>query len=317
MLAISENEIETLLPIDDCIDSMEKAFMDWGHSNATNMPRYRLPLTSGALQVLAGSSGTEEVAGIKTYVTGSNQGTQMVVLLYSTATGKPIAILNSTALGQIRTGAASGLATKYLTINNSKTVAVIGSGFQAETQLSAMQSVRNIDKAFVYSRNKDNRQNFANKMSKKLNIEIEPVNQPEHAIANSDIICTITNSREPVFSGESLLDGVHINAAGSNHWARRELDNQTISKCKIVVCDDVDNAKSECGELIWAAETRKFNWNQAYNLKDIVSNQVDVTRFINSTSLFESQGLGIEDVYAGMYVYRKAIETGLGKEIHI
>lgn len=317
MLAISEDEIKALLPIEECINSMEQAFMDWGNSAATNMPRYRLPLKNGALQVMAGSSAEQEVTGLKTYATGGNEGTQMIVLLYSTLTGKPIAILNSNILGQIRTGAASGLATKYLTADTQKTVTIIGSGFQAETQLSAVTSVREINKAFVYSRNKINRENFAKKMSKKLNIEIEPVTKPENAIAYSDIICTITNSREPVFPGDYLQHGTHINAAGSNHWARRELDAQTISKCNVVVCDDIDNAKSECGELIWAAETRKFNWQRAFNLKDVVSGRINTEGFLDTTSLFESQGLGLEDVYAGMHVYKKAIDAGLGKEINL
>ncbi|MBL76569.1 MAG: hypothetical protein CL763_06580 [Chloroflexi bacterium] len=318
MLVLSEEEVETLLPISECINSMEEAFKDWGQGKAANMPRYRLPLHNGALQVLAGSSIELEVTGLKTYVTGSKTGTQMVVLLYSTKTGEPIAMLHSNKLGQIRTGAASGLATKYLTDSRQKIVSIIGSGFQAETQLAAIHAVRDIKHVYVYSRNKTNRENFADKMSKKLNIEIEPVESAEMAVENSNVICTITNSREPVFDGKYLNSGTHINAAGSNHWARRELDLDTIERCKVVVCDDIENAKSECGELIWAAERRKFSWDQAFNLRDLISSRIAPENFIhsNANTLFESQGLGIEDVYAGMYVYEKALQAGMGKKVN-
>ncbi len=317
MLLISEDEVRRLLPMDECVDALEAAFAEWARGGVSNVPRYRLPLMRGAHQVMAGMSHEIGATGLKTYVSGAAGGSRMVTLLFDAGDGQPLAVIAANALGQIRTGAASGVATRYMARKDARAVGMVGSGSQAETQLAAMCAVRPIERAFVYSRTAERREAFAERMSALLGVDARPADSAHDAVAEADIVCAITNSREPVFDGASLRPGVHVNAAGSNHWMRREIDETTIRRSDLVVADDVEDAKIECGELIWAAERRAFRWEQAVDLKDVVSGLVPGRPSDDSITLFESQGLAIEDVAAGMVVYRKALAAGLGRQVDL
>ena len=317
MLLITEDEVRRLLPMDECVDALDAAFAEWARGTVSNVPRYRLPLVRGAHQVMSGMSHDLGATGLKTYVTGARGGSKMVVLLFSTEDGSPLAMIAANALGAIRTGAASGVATRHMAREDARVVGVVGSGSQAETQLAAMCAVRPVERALVYSRTPERREEFAAKMSAALGVDVRAVDAPHAAVAEADVVCAITNSREPVFDGDSLPGGVHVNAAGSNHWMRRELDEKTIRRSAVVVCDDVEDAKIECGELIWAAERRAFRWENAVDLKDVVSGRVAGRPSPDSVTLFESQGLAIEDVAAGMHVYRKALAANAAREIDL
>lgn len=317
MLIITEEEVRQLLPMKECIDVLDSAFREWDAGTVSNVARYRMPLVKGTHQLMAAASHDIGATGLKTYVTGTKGGSQMVVLLFDAETGQPLAMLSANALGQIRTGAASGLATRYMAQEKARSVGIIGSGYQAQTQLEAICAVRNIRRALVYSRSSEHRESFAKEMSARLGLEVAAVDSSDSAVAGVDVVCAITSSRDPVFDGDSIKPGVHVNAAGSNHWMRRELDEATIKRSDLIVCDDVEDARIECGELIWAAERRVFRWQSAQNLKDIVAGRVSGRPSTDAITLFESQGLAIEDVAAGMHVYRKALEKGIGRRIDI
>ena len=315
MLLISEREVRELLPMAECVDALDAAFGEWARGTVSNVPRYRLPLVRGAHQVMAGMSHEIGATGLKTYVSGARGGSRMVVLLFSADDGEPLALIAANALGQIRTGAASGVASRYMARDDARVVGMVGSGNQAETQLAAMCAVRPIERALVYSRSAERREAFAERMGASLDIEVRAVGSPDEAVGEADIVCAITNSREPVFDGDSLQPGTHVNAAGSNHWMRREIDETTIRRSDLIVADDVADAKIECGELIWAAERRAFRWEQLVELKDVVSGRTPGRPSPDAITLFESQGLAIEDVAAGMVVYRKALASGAGRQV--
>lgn len=318
MLFINEEEVQSLLPMDECLDVMEKLFLDVGRGQTSNVNRYRIPLPNGMHHNLAGYSAAFKATGLKTYVSAGGGGpAKMLVLLYSADTGEPLVLMSANSLGQIRTGAASGIATKYMSRENSGAVGIIGSGHQAETQLIAICSVRPIEKVWVYSRTPDKRNAFAHLMAEKLSISVIPVDSAVAAIAEADIVATITNAREPVFDGNALRNGTHINAAGSNHWMRRELDETAIRRSSTIVVDNLDQAKIECGELLWAQERRAFRWEQVNELGPVVAGIQPGRRSEDEITLFESQGIGIEDVAAGMHVYAKAKESGIGIEVEI
>lgn len=315
MLLLNEQEVRDLLPMDECVDVLDAAFAEWAAGSVSNMPRYRLPLMRGAQQVMAGMSGDAGATGLKTYVSGTRGASRMVVLLFSTADGSPLVMLAANALGQIRTGAASGVATRHMARTDSSTVAIVGSGSQAGTQLAAVAAVRPVERALVYSRTAEHRESFAQRMSARLGIDVRPTESAHEAVSQATVVCAITNSREPVFDGDSLTPGTHVNAAGSNHWMRREVDETTIRRSEIVVVDDLENAKAECGELIWAAERRAFRWENAVELRDVVAGRAVGRPSPEAITLFESQGLAMEDVTAGMHVYRKALDGGVGREV--
>ena len=318
MLLINEDEVRQLLPMDECIDVLDRLFADAGQGQTANVSRYRMSLPKGLHHNLAGMSMAFGASGLKTYVSaGGGSPAKMLVLIYSMETGEPLTLMSANALGQIRTGAASGVASNYMARENAQTVGVIGSGYQAETQLAAVCGVRSITQAWVYSRAPEKRDSFAERMTAQLGISVAAVETPEAAVAESDVVITITNSREPVFNGDSLRPGTHINAAGSNHWIRRELDETTIRRSDLIVVDDLPQAKIECGELLWAHERRAFRWEQVIELGTVVVGAHKGRPSENAITLFESQGIGIEDVAAGMHVYQKAIAQGLGRQVEL
>jgi ornithine cyclodeaminase/alanine dehydrogenase-like protein (mu-crystallin family) len=303
--------------MNECVDVLDALFKESAAGDTSNMNRYRVPLPRGSMQVMAGMSTANGATGLKTYVTGAGAPSQMVVLLYDIATGTPIAFIAANLLGAIRTGAASGVATKHMARPDANTAAIIGSGSQAKTQLEAVAAVRKLDRVLVYSRTPEHRQAFAERMSDELGLDVRAAATADEAVVEADVVCTITNSRDPVFDGSQLKPGTHINGAGSNGWIRREIDDTTIKRADLIVCDDVSDAKIECGELIWAAERRIFRWEAAFDLRDVVGGRVPGRPSADAITLFESQGLAIEDVAAGMHVYRKAKERGLGREVTV
>ena len=154
-------------------------------------------------------------------------------------------------------------------------------------------------------------------LSQELGVAVEAVDSPEAAVAEADVVCVITNAREPVVDGKAFRDGTHVNAAGSNSWMRRELDEAAVRRAELVVVDDLADAKIESGDLIWAAERRAFRWERAVELRDVVGGRVDGRPSPEALTLFESQGLALEDIAAGAHVYHQAIERGMGREVAV
>ena len=318
MLIIRENEVRELLKMDHCIDLLRNLFKEQFTSNSQLMTRQRLPLPSGSLQVMGGVVASSHAAGLKVYMSiPGNPSPQMVIMLFSTESGEPIALISANALGQIRTGAATGLATDYMARPDAETVCAIGSGFQAFSQLEAVCSVRHINKAFVYSRNLENRLKFAKLMTEYLGIEVCAQGTADQAVSSSEIICTITNSANPVFNGTAINLGAHINAAGSNSFARREVDKTTVQRSKVIVVDDIEQAKIEAGDLIGLENDNVFAWEDILSLGAVVSNQAIGRHSKQDITLFESQGIGTEDVITAMHVYQMALQRKLGEKVKL
>src|SRR5437763_1271325 len=131
----------------------------------------------------------------------------------------------------------------------------------------------------------------------------------------SQVVVTITNSREPVLQGEWLEPGMHVNAAGGNSWIRREIDENVVQRADVIAVDNLEQAKMECGDLLWPAERGLFRWQRANELHEVITGKVNGRPNPNSITLFESQGIGTEDTAASAYVYRKAREQGLGQQL--
>ncbi len=316
MLAISEEEVRQLLTMEECLEVLEELFREAAQGGTVNASRYRIPLPKGRHHVMAGMSHALGATGLKSYVSVGG-GTRMVVVLFDIESGEALALLGAHVLGQLRTGAASGVATKYMARPDAATVGIIGSGYQARTQLEAVCAVRTIRQVWAYSRTPEHRIEFAREMTAMLGVPVEAVATAEAAVAEADIVVTITTSREPVFQGEALRPGTHINAAGSNSDQRRELDETAVRRSDLIVVDDLPQARIEAGELIWAHEQGAFQWEDAVELAQVVSGAVQGRPNANAITLFESQGIGIEDVAAGMHVYRKAVERGMGRTLEL
>jgi ornithine cyclodeaminase/alanine dehydrogenase-like protein (mu-crystallin family) len=305
-LFLSNDDVAGLLPMDECVAVLEDLFRQESRGLVENIPRQRIRFAGRGTTLMGGS-----VLGSHAY--GIRHST--VTVLYNTETGALDAIIEPRTLAWIRTGAASGVAAKYLSAPDASVVGMIGAGRQAETQLEALCAVRPVKTVRVFSRTAERRESFARDMSERVGVDVAPVATTEEAIGGSHIVVAITNTREPVFDGNLLEPGQHVIAAGANSWFRREVDDTAIQRAAVVAVDNLEQAKIECGDLIWAAEQGKFNWRHAAELHDVVSGKVNGRPSADAITLFESQGIGIEDIAGSAYVLEKARKAGVGVEL--
>lgn len=311
---LTEADVKELLDMEAAIGALEEAFKARAGGKAFNSPRSRLPIGRGSYNFMAASWPEKGIVGHKSYTAGPG-GARFHVAVYSTRGEGLLLMMEANRLGQIRTGAASGVATRCMANEGDLTVAVIGSGYQAQTQLEAIATACTVGSARVYSRSEDNRNRFAGRMSDRLGIEVTPAGSGPECAKGADVLVAITSAVEPVITGDMLVPGMHVNAAGNNSWLKRELDTAAVAKCDIVAVDDVDQAKYECGELMRAAETGRFSWDNAIPIHDVVAGQRQGRGSPEQITLFESQGLALEDLAAADVVYKRAVERGIGVTI--
>jgi len=304
---LDEPQVAELLDMDSCIAALDEAFREKAVGSAANLPRRRLPFQGRRFHLMAGTLQGRGYLGFKAY--GAARGQD--VMLYKEGEGI-VAFLRSGKLGQVRTGAASGVATKYMARANASRLGCFGTGHQAETQILAISRVRDLESIHVYGRDPERRRAFAQKMSALLELEVRPVDSAEEAVRGRDIVVTITNASEPVFDGKLLEPGTHINAAGGNVRINREIDEIAVSRAGTIAADDVEAAKLESGDLSWPIERAMIAWEKVYELAPIVAGLMPGRRSEDEITLFESQGIGLEDVAAAAVVYERAIERGIG-----
>lgn len=313
-LLIREGDVAQLLTMDDVLAAVETGFRALGRGDAVNAPRSRSVTPSGTLHVMHAAVPALGVAGVKTYVSGP-RGITFVAVLYRLEDGQALAVIEANRLGQIRTGAASGVATKYLARPEAGAIGIIGSGWQARSQITAIARVRPIALVKVYSRTPEHREAFADEMIAELGAEVVAVDSAEEAVDAVDIVVTATTARAPVLSGRWLRPGVHVNAVGSNAASRQEIDLEAVRRSDRIVVDAVDQARLECGDLVAAAREDEALWDRVVDLGRIVAGQAPGRQRAEQITLFESQGVALEDVVTMELVHRRARATGVGEEI--
>jgi ornithine cyclodeaminase/alanine dehydrogenase-like protein (mu-crystallin family) len=309
MIFLTEEEVRSLLPMDRCIQLMEETFRGLAAGSAINQPRRRLFLPTGSvLHSMAGAAG--KYFGTKVYSANPKHGAHFFFHLFDAGTANPLALMQANYLGQIRTGAASGYATGLLALPGASTLGLIGSGFQARTQLNAILAVRKLKRVRVWSRSEEKRNAFAATCG--TDVPVEAAGSAEEAVSGADIIATATWSKDPVIRSEWVKDGAHINAMGSNQASRRELPAELVNRAELVVVDSIEQAKIESGDLLLAWTKEQWETPRLVELKDVVG----VHRSESAVTIFKSNGLGVEDVAAGAYVYEKALEMGIGRSLY-
>ena len=265
-----------------------------------------------ARRVLEAGCGTGQwLAGLQSF----RAGTRFLVILYDSNTGDLLAMVQGGRLTQLRTGAVSAVATKCMARENAATVGIIGTGNQGRAQLAGVCGVRNVTAVKAYDRVEESVKGFIEEMGAELGVEITQVATAEEAVTDSDIVITMTTSRTPVLLGDWLQPGQHVNAAGSNHWIRQEVDDNVIRKADTIIVDRIEDAQVEAGDLLYPIERGRVRWSQIKELSDVVVGRVKGRESSDSITLFESQGLAVSDVAAAAYVYGKAKEQGLGVEL--
>ncbi len=315
-LLLREGDVLSLLEMHGNIMVLEQAFSAWAQGNAVNLARSRIVQENGVMHLLAASVPSLGIVGFKTY-TVFRSGMRSAVMLFSTIDGRLLSIIEADFLSSMRTGAASGLATRYLARPDASVVGLIGAGKQAYTQVLGVCAVRQVRTIYVFSRRLPECEKFCGELMNRLSIDVRPVPSPRQAIEDADIVITATTSPEPILPGDWLKSGSHINAIGSNWANRRELDLATLQRSRVIVTDSQEQARVEAGDFIIPANERLFDWDKVSDLADIVAGQGPKREFADDITLYKGIGIALEDVATAAHVYILARERGKGEEIEL
>ncbi len=316
-LILNEREVEELLDMPSTLDAVEEILRQQAEGLATNRARRRVSLPTGGLNVMFAGAPEIGALGLKAY-TISRTGARFFTMLFDPESGELLSILRSDKLGQLRTGAASGVATKYLAREDATTLGIYGSGWQAESQLEAIAAVMGdrLERIIVHSRNEEPRKEFADKMGERLGMEVETTAAPEEPAAQ-DVVVTATSSKEPVLLGEWLNPGAHVNVAGSNFLFKSEIDRDVVRRSSFVCVDSREELGLEAGDLMLPLETGLIVPEAVYELGQVIAGQVSGRRGPEDITVFASQGLALEDMAAARLVYDRAVEQDVGREIEV
>ena len=311
---LSENDVKQVCTVALAMDGVESAHRDLSLGLAIDTPRARSRLPQTVLHMLQGALPAQGVIGYKAYTT-NRSGNRFLVHLFDAATGQLKAIIESDYLGMIRTGAVSGLAAKLLARPSAKIAGVFGSGWQAEGHVRAICAALPLEQVKVFSRKPERLQSFCSRMRDLTGVAVVPAESPEATVRESDLIGTVTTAVIPLFDADWLMPGVHINAAGSNALIRQELSEAVVRRCGLIAVDSVPTALAEAGDLLPLLEKGRLHSRQLVELGDIITGRHPGRTSKDEITLFESQGMAIQDLAVAVRVLVAAEAAGLGQEI--
>ncbi len=313
-LYLSEDDVQRLVTVDDALACLEDLFATWGEPATVNLPRQRARAGDGMFNLMGAAWGARQLFGLKAYYGGGGGG-RYHALLYSAADGRLKAMIEADHLGQMRTGAASGLATKLLARPEARSLGVIGSGRQAFTQVAAVCAVRPVRDVRVFSPTPAHRDDFARAIERELGVAATPAPSAEAAVGDADIVVTITKSAEPVLRANWLKSGVHVNAAGANAPARREVDAETVLRATVRATDQVAQAKEEAAEYRDLVAAGRLHWPDIVELGALVTGKANGRCGPADITLFKSLGIALEDIAFADLILRRARERRIGRAL--
>ena len=307
-LFLRETDVEELLSPAEAVEVVEACFGRIARGAVENRPRFRLGLEDGLLNVMAATDLELRQAGMKTYVSFA-EGARFVVALFAADGPELLALLEADQLGRLRTGAASAVAARHLARSTARTLGLIGTGRQAETQVACLRAVLpELDRVVAYSRDEERLEAFC----ARFGCEAGEYNKDA---AEQDVVVTITTSRDPVLRGEWLRPGALVCAAGANRLEARELDNTVLERATFVCCDSLEQARIEAGDLVEPVERGVLDWLEVHELAEVVGGETTGRQDDDDIVVFKSGGIAAEDVAAAAFVYERALERGLGTEL--
>jgi len=314
-LLLKEADVRALLTMPMALEAVEESLRQQGNGELSLQPRRRLKLPDNALlHYMAAGDPVHGFIGMKIY-TSVRGAVRFMVPLFRSATGEMAALIEADALGQIRTGAATGVATKYLANADARFAGIIGTGYQARTQLEAVAAVRRLERVRAFGRDPERRAQFCREMSARIGIEVEPVESGEKAVRGADIVVTATSAMKIVLEGPWLSPGVHVNAIGANWAQKRELDDAAVTRADAIVVDSIEQAKMEAGDLILSFANDVARWDAVRELGAIVAGKIPGRTGPNQITLFKSNGIATWDLAVAVRVFKLAVARGVGQSI--
>jgi ornithine cyclodeaminase/alanine dehydrogenase-like protein (mu-crystallin family) len=307
-LYLTEAEVSDLLTPEDALEAVEGSFGRLAAGEIENVPRQRTRFEDGFLAVMWAVDRELGLAGLKSYAVGP-EGTHFVVLLFDTETTQPVAVIEADKLGQLRTGAASGVAAKYLAREGAKSLGIIGCGWQARSQVAAIRAaLPSLETAVAYCRSEERLAEFCAEVGAEAG-------ESHRDAAAQDVVVTVTTSKDPVLRGEWLYPGALVCAVGANHPSRRELDNVVLERAAFVCCDSIEDAKHESGDLIEPVEAGVLDWLEVHELQEVVAGELPGRQADDDVVVFKSNGLAAWDVAIGALALERARERGIGTSL--
>lgn len=329
MLILSENQIRSLYTMKDAIRDLEGALSAYIEGKILNPHRTVLEFPDKHASALYMPSAIESVGKSAVKVVTifpdnpsiGKRTTQGVILLSDTNNGEHLACLNASYLTRLRTGAVSGIATKHLARAEAASVLVIGTGAMAEEQLQAVLEVREIQVIMLYNRTMEKAQQFIEKiklLAPEYQGEIIVVNDVNAYVPLADIIICSTRSETPVFSGDTLRPGTHINGVGSYLPHMQEVDEETLHRCSKIVADTIEGVKDEAGDFIIPANAGTWSFSKLHGeLGELAGGRIAGRENDEEITFFKSVGIAYFDIAVAAAVYEKALQAGVGTNVDI
>lgn len=308
-LYLTEEDVDSLLGPADALAAVEDSFRRLARGTVDNRPRQRLKLEEGLLAVMPAADLELGYAGLKTYAAFGYGNVRFVVLLFETQRANLAAVIEANRLGQLRTGAASGVAARHLARSGARTLGVIGCGFQAETQVACVrEALPELERVVAYCRTPERLERFC------AAVGAEPAESHREA-GEQDVVVTATTSKDPVLRGEWLRPGALVCAVGANDRSARELDNAVLERAAFVCCDSREQARLESGDLIEPIERGVLDWLEVHELQEVVARELTGRQSDDDIVLFKSNGIAAWDIALGAAALERARERGLGREL--
>lgn len=314
-LHLTESDVRLCLTMPEALAAVEEISRKQAEGKVIVHARRRFEFAGGGFfHYMAAADYEAGLVAMKqyTYVRGK---LQFLVPLYEMSTGNMIALIEADFMGQLRTGAASGVATKYLAREDAATAAVIGTGGQARTQLEAIAKVRRLKSVKAYGRDVARREKFCREMSERTGVAVVPAGSSAEAVRGAAIVCSATTASQPVIFGADLAPGTHINAIGANHAHKRELDGAAVAKADVVFVDSVEQSRQEAGDLVLGFEGNDTRWNDVHELAQLAAGKASGRTNDRQITLFKSNGIASWDLAAATRVYAVARAKRLGQEV--
>jgi len=313
-LFLRDEDVNRSVTMDDMLVAIEDMQRQFGLGHAFNLPRKKIIASSGMLSVMGGGLFYDGVLGVKTYTVVRGR-YSFQVSLYDADSGELLCYAQANRLGQLRTGATTGVAVKYLADPQASTLAIIGTGNQAATQLEAVTKVRGVKKIRAYSRGKDRREEFAKRMTDSLGIDVSASSSNREAVEGSEIVVCIAAAMEPVLEGDWLASGATVIGAGPTTWRAREVDDATLNRAQRIFVDSIDQAREEAGDMASAVDRGIFQWSQVMELRHAVAGTVSGRENRDQIVYAKLMGTGVADVAAAKLAYDRAKAAGVGMEM--
>ena len=313
-LFLKDDDVQESVSMSQMIEAIENMQYKYGKGEAYNLSRRKIIAPGGLLSVMGGGLYYDNILGVKTYTVVKGK-YSFQVSLYDAETGALLCYTQANRLGQLRTGATTGVAVKYLSNPDSSRLGIIGTGYQAPTQLEAILKVRNIQSVKAFSPTSEHRESFARNMTNQFQIPVVSVNSAKAAIQESDIVVSIAATMEPVIDGTWLAPGTTVIAAGPTTWRAHEVNDEVLIRADKIIVDSLEQAPIEAGDLSGAVDRGILQWSQLYELRHSVSKTILIRDDSEQIIFAKLMGTGVADVCAGKLAYDNATAKNLGTEL--